>query len=80
MVRAWYMDNEKSDQRLEHHRNPPKFVSLEELFTICGVEYFPVCILYSSTVLSIFFLLSMSINVDSVLDKCEYICNRWCVG
>ncbi|KAF2897610.1 hypothetical protein ILUMI_08566 [Ignelater luminosus] len=42
MVRAWYMDNEKSDQRLEHHRNPPKFVSLEELFTICGVEYFPI--------------------------------------
>ncbi|RLU27051.1 hypothetical protein DMN91_001055 [Ooceraea biroi] len=40
MVRAWYMDNNTDDQRLEHHRQPPKFVSLEDLFTLTGVEYF----------------------------------------
>lgn len=34
------MDNETTDQRLEHHRNPPVFVSLEELFTKTGVEHF----------------------------------------
>lgn len=42
MVRAWYMDNETTDQRLEHHRNPPKFLDLDELFKKTGVEYFPV--------------------------------------
>lgn len=42
MVRAWYMDNDPSDQRLEHHLQPPKFVSLDELFKITGVEYFKV--------------------------------------
>lgn len=40
MVKAWLMDNETTDQRLEHHRNPPVFVSLEELFTKTGVEHF----------------------------------------
>lgn len=42
MVRAWYMDNETNDQRLEHHRNPPKFIDLDQLFKITGVEYFQV--------------------------------------
>ncbi|XP_011350276.2 1,2-dihydroxy-3-keto-5-methylthiopentene dioxygenase-like [Ooceraea biroi] len=42
MVRAWYMDNNTDDQRLEHHRQPPKFVSLEDLFTLTGVEYFQI--------------------------------------
>lgn len=42
MVRAWYMDTEKTDQRLEHHRSPPKFVDLNELRKITGVEYFQV--------------------------------------
>lgn len=42
MVRAWYMDNEQTDQRLEHHRNPPKFIDLDELFKKTGVEYFQV--------------------------------------
>ncbi|KAL3286020.1 hypothetical protein HHI36_000533 [Cryptolaemus montrouzieri] len=40
MVRAWYMDDDPVDQRTEHHRNPPKFITLEDLFTISGVEYF----------------------------------------
>lgn len=42
MVRAWYMDNEETDQRLEHHRNPPKFIAIDDLFKTTGVEYFPV--------------------------------------
>lgn len=42
MVRAWYMDDEPTDQRLEHHRNPPEFLTLEELHKITGVEYFKV--------------------------------------
>lgn len=42
MVRAWYMDDEPTDQRLEHHRNPPQFLALDELYKITGVEYFKV--------------------------------------
>ncbi|XP_032685933.1 1,2-dihydroxy-3-keto-5-methylthiopentene dioxygenase [Odontomachus brunneus] len=42
MVRAWYMDNSDADQRLEHHRQPAEFVSLEELFGKTGVEYFEI--------------------------------------
>jgi len=41
MVRAWYMDTEETDQRLEHHRNPAEFVGLDELYKKTGVEYFP---------------------------------------
>ncbi|XP_044745647.1 1,2-dihydroxy-3-keto-5-methylthiopentene dioxygenase [Coccinella septempunctata] len=40
MVRAWYMDNDSSDQREEHHRNPPKIISLSDLHAVSGVEYF----------------------------------------
>lgn len=40
MVQAWFMDNETTDQRLEHHRNPPAFVHMDELFKKTGVEYF----------------------------------------
>uniref|UniRef100_A0A2A4K8L0 Acireductone dioxygenase n=1 Tax=Heliothis virescens TaxID=7102 RepID=A0A2A4K8L0_HELVI len=40
MVQAWYMDEEKTDQRLEHHKNPPEYVSLEDLYKKTGVEYF----------------------------------------
>lgn len=42
MVQAWYMDNEETDQRLTHHRNPPKYIPLDELFHKTGVEYFQV--------------------------------------
>lgn len=43
MVRAWYMDSDtKTDQRLEHHRQPPKFIELPELKQTTGVEYFKV--------------------------------------
>lgn len=42
MVRAWYMDDDPSDQRNEHHKNPPHFVTLEELFDVSRVEYFKV--------------------------------------
>lgn len=40
MVRAWYMDSSEEDQRLEHHRQPPHFLDLDELFKATGVEYF----------------------------------------
>lgn len=43
MVRAWFMDDDvESDQRLEHHRTPPDFVDLTQLFDLTGVEYFKV--------------------------------------
>lgn len=42
MVQCWLMDNEDSDQRLEHHRMPPEYCSIEELFERTGVEYFHV--------------------------------------
>ncbi|KAF5289438.1 hypothetical protein FQR65_LT11811 [Abscondita terminalis] len=40
MVRAWYMDSDPNDQRLEHHRNPPEFLTIDEVFRLSGVEYF----------------------------------------
>lgn len=46
MVRAWMMDNNEEDPRLEHHRNPPEFVDLSELFRRTGVEYFKVRICF----------------------------------
>ncbi|XP_076678064.1 acireductone dioxygenase 1 [Andrena cerasifolii] len=42
MVRAWYMDNSDADQRLEHYKEPPEFLSLLDLYKITGVEYFKV--------------------------------------
>lgn len=36
------MDNENTDQRLEHHRNPPEFISIEDLYKKTGIEYFKV--------------------------------------
>jgi len=40
MVQVWYMDTEETDQRLEHHRNPPAYLELEDLYKKTGVEYF----------------------------------------
>ncbi|CAD7082297.1 unnamed protein product [Hermetia illucens] len=41
MVQAWYMDNdETTDQRLEHHLNPPQHLTMEEVYKKTGVEYF----------------------------------------
>ncbi|KAL1123418.1 hypothetical protein AAG570_002498 [Ranatra chinensis] len=42
MVRAWYMDDDPGDQRLEHHQNPPKYLELNELYKVSGVEYFKI--------------------------------------
>jgi 1,2-dihydroxy-3-keto-5-methylthiopentene dioxygenase len=42
MVQAWYMDSSEEDQRLEHHRQPPNFLDVDELFKATGVEYFKV--------------------------------------
>lgn len=42
MVRAWYMDESEEDQRSEHHRSPPEFVSLDKLKEDTGVLYWQV--------------------------------------
>ncbi|EGI71129.1 PREDICTED: 1,2-dihydroxy-3-keto-5-methylthiopentene dioxygenase [Acromyrmex echinatior] len=42
MVCAWYMDSSDADQKLEHHRQPPEYVSLDNLFATTGVEYFEI--------------------------------------
>ncbi|XP_018569472.1 1,2-dihydroxy-3-keto-5-methylthiopentene dioxygenase [Anoplophora glabripennis] len=75
MVRAWYMDNDPSDQRNEHHQNPPHFITLEELFKISGVEYFKLNI--------------DTLDTDGVLDKIkkgrgytyedELVCSKECL-
>lgn len=44
MVQAWYMDSSNEDQRMEHHRDPPEYVGLEDLYKLTGVEYFKVYI------------------------------------
>lgn len=44
MVQAWYKSNDNTDQKLEHHKNPPKYVSADELFETAGVEYIGVCL------------------------------------
>ncbi|KAK6914002.1 Acireductone dioxygenase ARD family [Dillenia turbinata] len=31
VLQAWYMDDSDEDQRLPHHRNPPEYVSLDQL-------------------------------------------------
>ncbi|XP_013789958.1 1,2-dihydroxy-3-keto-5-methylthiopentene dioxygenase-like isoform X2 [Limulus polyphemus] len=40
MVNAWYMDDSNADQKLEHHLNPPQFISIKELYENCGVIYY----------------------------------------
>lgn len=42
MVRAWFIDEDPKNPKEEHHRCPPKFISLEELYKTSGVEYFEV--------------------------------------
>lgn len=42
MVQAWYMDDGSYDQREEHHKSPPEYVDLDDLFNLTGVEYFKV--------------------------------------
>lgn len=44
MVRAWYMDDDPTDQRKEHQRVPPEFIELKTLYELSGVEYFQVVI------------------------------------
>ncbi|XP_037937798.1 1,2-dihydroxy-3-keto-5-methylthiopentene dioxygenase [Teleopsis dalmanni] len=42
MVQSWVMDSANNDQRLEHKTNPPQYVSLKDLYTKTGVEYFKI--------------------------------------
>lgn len=36
------MEEDDTDQRLQHHKKTPKFVTIEELYKLTGVEYFHV--------------------------------------
>ncbi|KAH8305267.1 hypothetical protein KR018_009327 [Drosophila ironensis] len=38
MVKVWFMDNEETDQRLEHHRNPPQYLDLADLYKKTGIN------------------------------------------
>ncbi|EEZ99138.2 acireductone dioxygenase [Tribolium castaneum] len=41
MVRAWYIEGDGLDNpRDEHQRLPPKFITLEDLYRITGVEHY----------------------------------------
>jgi hypothetical protein len=73
MVRAWYMDNNNADQRLEHHRQPPKFISLEYLFTITGVEYFKVRNLAHARFARRYMLNVEYIQFDNLADACLFL-------
>lgn len=42
MVRAWFIDEDPKYPKEEHHRCPPKFIGLDELYKTTGVEYFEV--------------------------------------
>lgn len=39
------MNNETINQHLENHQNPPKFLAIEELLKMTGVEYFEVSLI-----------------------------------
>jgi len=39
MVQAWYMNSTDEDQRLPHHKSPPAYLSLDELYQKSGVLY-----------------------------------------
>lgn len=78
MVRAWFMDSDKiSDQRLEHHKNPPKFVTIEELKKLSGVEYFNVSFIlvniYFETMLYLEILNMVYWNRNSVDESNFYL-------
>lgn len=36
------MDESTEDQRLEHHRSPPKFIEISDLCKLTGVEHYKV--------------------------------------
>ncbi|XP_066150720.1 acireductone dioxygenase [Euwallacea fornicatus] len=55
MVLAWYMDNDDYDKREEHHKTPPEYVSLKDLFQITGVECYQLNI--------------ETLETDGILDK-----------
>lgn len=60
MVRAWFMDDDTTHPKDEHHQNPPHFISLEEVFQVTGVEYHQVCVVLQkfNLLIGIFFKIS----------------------
>lgn len=50
MVLVWIMDDDTvSDKRLAHQKCPGEFISVSELYKICGVEYLKVTIYFHTT-------------------------------
>jgi hypothetical protein len=45
-MESWYMDSSNEDQRLPHHLDPPKYVTYEELASICLSVLLSYCILF----------------------------------
>lgn len=75
MVRAWYMDSEENDQRLEHHRNPPQFISVDDLFKKTGVEHFQVRLDCISAFLE--FVLIVFFSALYFAAQRRYLHDRW---
>jgi hypothetical protein len=45
-MESWFMDSSNEDQRLPHHLDPPKYVTHEELASICLSVLLSYCILF----------------------------------
>ena len=46
MVKAWYFNDDGTDQRLPHQHDPVKLIDLEKLKEKTGVLYWKVCFNY----------------------------------
>lgn len=54
MVRVWIKDDDDvSDIRLPHQKCPEEFISVSDLYKICGVEYLKVNIISIQLILII---------------------------
>lgn len=71
MVRAWYMDDSPEDQRLEHHLDPPQFVTLEDLAKITGVTYWKVRQVSQRCLSALIGLLAASALTTPTLSVCQ---------
>ena len=54
MVRVWIVDDDNvSDKRLPHQKCPGEFISVSELYKLCGVEYLKVNFIFIQLILII---------------------------
>ncbi|XP_015923469.2 uncharacterized protein [Parasteatoda tepidariorum] len=42
MAQAWYRDDSLGDPQSEHHLNPPQYISIDDLYSRTGVEYWKI--------------------------------------